>query len=244
MKEKVFSDMIKEESLVYMVGGNTDANYLSGVNKLAKFFIENNLTLVWGDDVESREDKTNVVACLANEIVKNGGIAPIQVVQDGEPLMIFAALEESAIPEKDKRLQKIVDDNGVLLGYENTGYNDGKGRLIHTNKQQDRSKLYYSNADYIINLDGAYGAGYEIITQVIYKFSGDIQKQTPIITIDNNNKFSHLIDAYISMSNNSEARQTVSGILKSNYFAAMGNFIYNLDKNNTLTKPTEKKITL
>lgn len=186
-----FSDLHEGKTIIHVVGGRMNEDLAQNMDKIAQWFVDNDITLLWGDDYHAQFDQNHPVAILAEEIVRRGGNVPIRVLQMGKNM------PTPHDPDFVDFLEPLYDDNNTLIGYHDL-IREGE-YTIYTAQQQDRQKAYYNNADALMVLNGGIGAAYEIPNAIIYGFSQDLPTHFQIIVIDDysTHKFGESTSAYL-----------------------------------------------
>lgn len=196
MEIKEFADFHNGGAIVHVVGGQVNEDLKTHLDEIANWFVQNDITLLWGDEWTEKFNENHPVALLAKKVVELGGKMPIRILQLGEHYepSIMERLEE------DDGLYPVLDEKGGFAGVYDKTYSEKTGEhLIYTRQQQDRQKLYYNESDALMVLNGGLGAAYEIPNALIYGFSGDMKPYTKIMVIDSDKKFKNFIDAYLAV---------------------------------------------
>ena len=189
-----YSDICAGQVIIHVVGGQMNEDLAKNIGKIADWFIENDITLLWGDDYDERKNPNHPVAALEKAIIERKGRKPIRCLVLGEKNFETA---KSAFVDPTK-FEPVYDDSGILIGYKDLY--DEKYTAIYSPKQQDRQKAYYNNADALMVLNGGLGAAYEIPSAFLYTLSGDVRKGFKLIVIDDpeSKKYGKLIEAYLN----------------------------------------------
>lgn len=185
-----YSDLHKGTTIIHVVGGRMNADLAEHMGQIAQWFVDNDITLLWGDDYQAKYDKKHPVKVLADQIAMRGGNKPIRILQLGTE--DYSHLADLGIDCED-----VVDERNNCLGVVDKSIEDEV--MIYTDRQQNRQMLYYNNADALMVLDGGIGAAYEIPNSIIYGFSGDVPPHFKTIVIDNpqSPRFRNSVDAYL-----------------------------------------------
>lgn len=185
-----YSTLHEGRSIIHVVGGALTQDLIDNMGSLADWFVQNKITLLWGDDYSANVDKNHPVAMLKQEIAKRGGETPIRILQLGRHFNAY-----TSEPQIASNLEELYDDNGTFIGYHDKSIKEEY--MIYTAQQQDRQKAYYNNADALMIMNGGLGAGYEIPSAFLYGFTKDVAPNFQIIILDNNHKFHKLLTGYL-----------------------------------------------
>ena len=188
-----FADIHKGKTIIHVVGGQMNDDLEKNLEKIADWFVKNDITLLWGDNYDAKFNKNHPVARLEEEIRKRGGNPSIRIMQMGKidyNYCINSPDELSLEPVHD-------EDDKTIMGYYQTE-KDGT-QIFYTKQQQDRQKLYYNESDGLMVLNGGVGAGYEIPNAFIYGFSGDVASHFKIMVVDSNGKFEKFMKSYLEL---------------------------------------------
>lgn len=184
-------------SIVHVVGGEMNDDLKSNIDDIAEWFIQNDITLLWGDEWIEKFNENHPVANLANKIREKGGNTPIRILQTGDK---YDRLIKDSGFSPDNQLAAIVNDEGEYMGVlDINSQNSSDEILIYSRQQQDRQKLYYNIADGLMVLNGGLGASYEIPNALVYGFTGDMGDATKIMIVDADLKFKNFVDAYLAV---------------------------------------------
>lgn len=242
-----YSSFHEGKTIVHFVGGRITKDLLGNLDEMANWVLDNDITILWGDDYQEKYNKNHPVAALIKRVKQKAeerGVeanTPIRILQLGEEynavkqaaeyattsleteIELGADVEEVIKDENPSKrnLVPVYDESEKLIGYYDDAVQDEV--TIYTHQQQDRQRAYYNNADALFVLPGGPGCAYEITNAFIYMNSGDLSKHFPIYIIDNDDEsYKDYIKAYLKLTgNNPDCKK----ILMSNYHESASDFV-------------------
>lgn len=210
MKTINYSKLHGDKTIVHFVGGLMTQDLLDNLDAIAWWVIENDITILWGDEYQEKVNPDHPVAALIQRVkamakeYNRPFNKPIRILQLGRHYKYIQSAAEAShndyfgdlqadyelgadLLEEDHTkpytdLVEVYDNGGKLIGYLDKSVNDET--TIYTHQQQDRQRGYYNNADGLFVLPGGMGCKYEIVNAFLYKFTDDLPKHFPIYIID------------------------------------------------------------
>jgi len=245
-----YSQMHGNKTIVHFVGGIMTQDLLDNLDAIAWWVLENDITILWGDDYQEKYNKNHPVAALIQRVkamakeYNKPFNKPIRILQLGNHYKYLQDAVEAGVAEYFGDLQidyelgadifeedaevsapytdltAIYDNGNKLIGYLDNSVKDET--TIYTHQQQDRQRAYYNNADGLFVLPGGMGCKYEIVNAFLYRFTDDLPKHFPIYIIDDNGLISHAYRRLIESYANTDEQQ--QALLK-HYYASASEFV-------------------